>query len=263
MPKILPVAVLVGLVAGLLVGGFHFVFSVPVIERAIALEEQQASDAAKAHGMAVEPEAPLVSLGVQRILAVPGFGLLGVVVGVVFAGGFSLLRRVTPQWPPLALAVTVGALGFWSLSLLPFIKYPLNPPGVGSEESLLFRQGFAELFRLLSALGVVGLLLGVRQVNLKTAVAAQRVKLYGLLLLAYGVFAAVIFQAIPGNPDPVPVPIDLLQLFRTLSIIGHFLLWSLLAGGVGLTILWRQRTTPEAKRAAAIAGDPATGPARR
>ena len=42
MPRILSIAVLAGLVAGVLVGGFHNLFTVPVIEQAIALEEAAA-----------------------------------------------------------------------------------------------------------------------------------------------------------------------------------------------------------------------------
>ncbi len=261
MPRIMPIAVIVGLIAGLLVGGFHFVFTVPVIERSIALEEQRAASAATAPGMVMNDE-PLVSLSAQKKFTIVGFGLIGLVAGVVFTGAFALLRRVTPDWPPLGQALAAGALSYWAITLFPFAKYPLNPPGVGDQNTLLFRQGFQLLFLALSALGMVGLLLGVRQVNLRTAVTAQRAKLYGLLLLAYVVFAVVIFRLFPGNPDPVPVPIDLLQLFRTLSMIGWFLLWMLLAGGVGLAVLWYRRTSPEARRPGAVPGGAATGPLR-
>ena len=59
--------------------------------------------------------------------------------------------------------------------------------------------------------------------------------------------------AFPGNPDPVPVPIDLLELFRALTMAGQFLMWALLAAGVTLALLWRQRTESARNSAPAAA----------
>jgi predicted cobalt transporter CbtA len=241
MPRVLPIALIVGLLAGLLVGGFHNLFTVPVMERAIALEEERAAVEAPA-GTAEHEEGAVVSLGMQRVGMVVGLAILGLIVGLIFAGFYRLLRGIVPAWHPLAIALIVGAVGFWALSLFPFIKYPLNPPGVGEPASLTFRQGFQTLFILLSAAGAVGALYGIKLINRSTSVSAQRAQRYALLALAYVVFASIIAFAIPGNPDPTPVPVDLLALFRTLTMVGQFLLWLLLALGVGLTIMWYQRS---------------------
>ena len=239
MPRVITIAVVVGIVAGLLVGVFHYVFTVPVIERAIALEEERTAAEAKAKGM--EEEKPLVSLGVQAAFTIIGFGLLGIVVGLIVAAGFTLLHWVVPEWPPISLAMVIGPLGFWMLSLFPFIKYPLVPPGAGEQSTLLFRQGFQILFFVLSTVGVVGLLLGLRRIKTLATPVSQQRWLYGLAVLAYGGFAAVIFLALPGNPDPVSVPVDLLALFRALAMISHFLFWILTAAGVALAITWYER----------------------
>jgi predicted cobalt transporter CbtA len=58
----LKTAVVVGLIAGLLVGGLHNIVTVPVIEEAIALEEAVALAAGEADGAE-----PVVSLGAQRV----------------------------------------------------------------------------------------------------------------------------------------------------------------------------------------------------
>ena len=127
MSRLLAISLIFGLIAGLLVGGFHNLFTVPVMERAIALEEARAvTDPPAAAGAEETPVSP----GGQRIGMVVGTGIYGLILGLVFAGGYTLLRRAQPNWQPLALAATVGILGFWALSLFPFIKFPVNPPGV-------------------------------------------------------------------------------------------------------------------------------------
>ena len=42
MSRLLAISLIFGLIAGILVGGFHNLFTVPVMERAIALEEARA-----------------------------------------------------------------------------------------------------------------------------------------------------------------------------------------------------------------------------
>lgn len=236
MNRILLIALVVGLISGLLVGGFHNLFTVPVMERAISLEEARAVAQHPAEG-GVE-----VSLGVQRIGLVLGVAIITAVYGLLFTGGYWLTRSAFPNWHPLAIALVVGLLGFWTFSLFPFIKYPVNPPGVGAESTLLGRQYFQLLTIFLSAAAIIGILLALKAINTSAIEVSQRAPKYLALAVAYLIFAVAVLLVIPGNPDPVPVPIDLLELFRTLTLIGHFLQWTLLAIGVGLVITWQQHS---------------------
>jgi len=85
VPRILIIGLVAGLFAGLLVGGFHNLFTVPVIERAIDFEE--------ARSAALNPNAPdedpLISLGAQRWGMALGTAIYGAILGVVFAAGLS------------------------------------------------------------------------------------------------------------------------------------------------------------------------------
>jgi len=226
-----------GLFAGLLVGGFHNIFTVPVIERAIDFEEAQA--------VLAEPDAPdedpLISLRTQRWGMALGTGVYGAILGIVFAAGFTILKKVVPDWKPLALAVVVAALGFWTLSLFPFIRYPLNPPGVGDEDTLSYRQGLQTLFMVLSVVGVGVLMYGIKAIRESVTESGSRLRMIGGAVLGYGLFNVVMFFAFPGNPDEVPVPIDLLELFRSLTMTGQFLTWALMAAGVVAGLHWYQQ----------------------
>ena len=240
MKRLVITSVVVGIVAGLLVGGFYNLFQVPVMERAIALEGERAasvtSDAEEEEGGAE------VSLGVQRIGMVLGTVIMGAILGLFFAVGFVLLHRAAPSWSVVWVALTIGALGFWSLSLFPFIKYPLNPPGVGEEASLAARQLGQILFMLISAAAVGVSLDAIRRIQQNFADFAARRIWYGSVLGVYAILAIVMVFVFPGNPDPVPVPIDLLELFRALTMAGQFLIWALLASGVTLVLLWHQHS---------------------
>lgn len=246
MPRMLAIVLIVGLVSGFVVGGFHNLFTVPVMERAIVLEEQRSAKESTAPATAGD-EGPLVPLGVQRVGLVIGYGILGAILGMIFAGGYAILRRVVPHWQPLALALAIGALGFWALSLFPFIRFPLNPPGVGEESSLIFRQGYQVLFMILSVVAIAVLLVGFQRASTLVSASSRRIQLYASILLGYAVFAVLIVFLIPDNPDPVPVPIDLLELFRALTMVGQFLQWALLALGVALAMQWYQRSDQAAR----------------
>ncbi len=94
----------------------------------------------------------------------------------------------------------------------------------------------------------------MKVINAGATELSQRVPKYLGLAFGYVVFAVALLLVIPGNPDPIPVPVDLLGQFRTLTIIGHFLQWMLLGAGVGLVLIWKQRSAGIPPEAAANSG---------
>ena len=106
MPRILIIGVVAGLFAGLLVGGFHNLFTVPVIERAIEVEEARS---ASLNPNATE-EKGLVPLGAQRwgmaagtansnnnhhLLAAIGCAFVVIVSLVMYASNFGALYKLS------------------------------------------------------------------------------------------------------------------------------------------------------------------------
>jgi hypothetical protein len=244
MRSVLPVALVMGVLSGLLVGGFFNVFNVPVMEWAISLEEAAAEAEVAASGGAHEDEGGIVvSLGMQRIGMVAGLAVVGVLFGAVFTGLYHLVGRAAPGWSMWAWAAIAGLLGFWAISLFAQIKYPLNPPGIGDESSLLARQGFQFLFIAISLASVVGVCLAVQLINQSGTVGLQRFIMYAGVGIAYAVVVTVSFSLIPGNPDAAPdwVPEALVIMFRSITIIGHFLLWMGIALGVAGYLKYRER----------------------
>jgi len=129
--KLLLRGMLVGIVAGLLSFGFAKVFGEPSVARAIAFEAQM--EAAKGE----TPEAELVSRDVQ---AGPGLLVGAVVYGAAIGGLFALVFAYAygrvGSLGARETAALVALAGFIAVILVPFIKYPANPPSVGDPETI-------------------------------------------------------------------------------------------------------------------------------
>jgi predicted cobalt transporter CbtA len=125
---------LAGLLAGLLAFAFARWAGEPQVERAMAFESNmaQASDEPR------EPE--VVSRKIQRSIglltgAVVYGSALGGIFGLVFAFSQGRFRISGPR----ALALWIAGLGFIAIVLVPSLKYPANPPAVGSPGTISTR----------------------------------------------------------------------------------------------------------------------------
>jgi predicted cobalt transporter CbtA len=207
---ILKAVLIAGIAAGLTAAIFHLLVTEPLIDQAIALEEQR-----QAPG---EHEEPVVSRSAQKGGLVLGFLIYGLVWSLLLALAYHLARRWLPavdaRWQRLLLAFAA----FWAVALFPFLKYPANPPGVGDPETIVHRQALYLAALVLSLLGsVLALWL------------ARRAQGAGGWILALAVlvgFSAVLYAVLPNNPDPVELPAELVARFRALSLIGLTLFWA-------------------------------------
>lgn len=260
MTRILPTALIMGVIVGLLVAAYMNVFNVPVMEWAIALEGCDIDRAGCAEQLAsAEDEAPLplsflTSLGGQRIGMSVGLAVIGILYGAIFTGLYHLMRNATPGWNPWAWAAVAGLLGFWGVSLYTQVKFPLNPPGIGDEGTLLARQGFQFLFIAVSAVSVALVIYGVGLINRSTVGSGRWIR-YAGVGLAYAVIALLLAFAIPGVRDAAPawLPPELTIMFRTFTAAGHFLLWMGIAFATVGYRLYRERNVHAYPQSSAVA----------
>src|SRR3954462_11841357 len=135
---------IVGLFAGLLAGTFAYVMGESRVDAAIAIEEAGAGAHTHDHGdeHSAEPAAeedPLVSRSGQKAGLFLATGLYGVALGGIFAVGFTLLRRKLRTGNDAYAALGLAAAGFLGIVLVPFLKYPPNPPAVGDPDTITRR----------------------------------------------------------------------------------------------------------------------------
>jgi predicted cobalt transporter CbtA len=244
-------AVLVGIVAGLVASVLLTFTAEPVIDRAIALEE---SHHASEPNPAVEPE--IVSRHEQKGFGrFAAYGLGGGAYGVLFGIAFLALRRRTED--AFGRAVRAGALLAGAFTVMPFLKYPPNPPGVGDPATLAERQWkyLALIFLSLVVLAGAARLSG--WLRARGWLDDERLVAVGLAVV---VPLALVCAVLPPFSDAVDVPANLLWRFRIASLGGNLLLWTVLTVGFGAAAVRRERalTGPVAEVAPGAAFRPAT-----
>jgi predicted cobalt transporter CbtA len=229
---------IVGLFAGLLAGTFAYVMGEPHIDAAIAIEEAGAAHSHD-HGdttQAAEEEEPLVSRDGQRAGLFLATSLYGVALGGMFAVAFTLLRRKlrTSSDPYAALGLAVA--GFVGIVLVPFLKYPPNPPAVGNPDTITRRT---VTYLLTLVIGLLAVWAGVaasrwadRLVDRWGVVA--RLAVGAAAFLATIVAAYLLLPAI--NEVPGSFPATLLWQFRFASLGTQATLWLLLGLGYAATV---------------------------
>jgi predicted cobalt transporter CbtA len=244
-------AVVAGIVAGLLASVLLTFTAEPVIDRAIALEgSHHAADEPKA---AVEPEivSRVQQKGFGRFAA---YGLGGGAYGVLFGIAFLALGRRDDAF---RRALRAGAFMAGAFTVMPFIKYPPNPPGVGDPATLAERQWKYVALIFLSLVVLAGAARLSSRLRERGWLDADRLVAVGLAVV---VPLGIVCALLPPFSDAIDVPANLLWRFRIASLGGNLLLWSVLTVGFGAAAVRRERalTGPVSEVTAGAAFRPAT-----
>jgi hypothetical protein len=216
-----------GLVAALLAFSFAKIVGEPQVDRAIAFEEQH-SAAEKAAGAAEEPE--LVSREVQAGLGLlTGVAVFGTALGGLFALAFAFASGRLLKFPPRTTAMLIAAVGFLTLYVVPYLKYPANPPAVGTEDTIGYRT---QLYFTMMVFSAAALAIAVTFGRaLSTSLGTWNATVAGAL--AYIVLVVIAAYALPTiNEVPSDFPADLLWKFRIASLGVQAILW----GTIGLAL---------------------------
>ena len=201
-----------GLLAGLLAGIFAYLFAEPVLDRAIKLE-----NAAHEH-----PE-EVFDRGEQKAGLILATALYGTSVGAFFGLLSVLFRRRSSSLSEWRWSLTLAGTVFLGAVLLPFLKYPPNPPGVGAGPATLTGRTLAYLAMV--ALGVLAVLAawrfarGLEGASPPVRDLASAGILVGLWAFLY--LAMPDFGAVGGH-----APADLVWDFRLSALGTQVVLWA-------------------------------------
>jgi predicted cobalt transporter CbtA len=239
-----------GLLAGAIGAVLAFVFArvcaEPVIARAIAFEDGR-TDAENAHGVH-EHGAELFTRGVQANAGL-GFGVLifGVAMGALFAVLFCVVAARVKSAGPRALSVLLAAAAFVAMYLVPFVKYPPNPPAVGQADTIGPRTGWYLVMVLASVALAVAAGWLARRLAARFGSWNARLIAAGAYLVAIAM-VMVLLPTVDETPEPLRdasgaiiypgFPADALYEFRLVSLGTQLVLWATI-GLVFATLAWR------------------------
>lgn len=219
---------LVGILAGLLAFGFAYIFGEPAVDRAIAFEERQAAT----KGEAPEPE--LVSREVQSTVGLlTGTLVYGAAVGGFFALVFAFAYGRMGLLGAREISALLALAGFVAVILVPFVKYPANPPSVGDPATIGYRTVLYFTMMAISIAAMVNAIVVARRLiprfgRWNTVLAAG---------LAYLVVIAVVQLILPPvNEVPEAFSAVVLWQFRTGALGIHVVLWTTLGLAFGAVV---------------------------
>ena len=232
-----------GLIAGLVAGFATFLAAAtvgePHVGTAIALEETRSAEASHHHGDGGDAghthshgdeDGAQVSRDNQEtwglLTGTLAVGVaLGGIVALTAAGTVGRIGRLLPGQSTALVAL----LGFVAFALVPFLKYPATPPGVGSGDTIGERTALYFGFVLVSVLAAVAATYAALRLR-------DRIGTYGGVVAAAGGYlvAMVVAGRLFATVDEVgDFPGDTLWFFRRAALFTLATMWGVL--GVVLT----------------------------
>jgi predicted cobalt transporter CbtA len=232
---------LAGLFAGLMAFGVAYVAGEPAINAAIAIEESGALSDHHAHHATAGEDAGATE--VPRLLQ-STFGLLTgtLVAGVTLGGLLGVLSALAlgrfGRLGVRGVSVSLAAIGFVSVSLMPFMAYPPNPPAVGHPDTIGVRTA---LYFIMLAASIIA---AVTAVLVGRELAERWGAWYGTLIAIAGYFAVTIsaMTLLPSYSEvPADFPATVLYEFRGASLLTQLALWATLGVALGELLYRLQR----------------------
>ena len=226
MKRLLAAGSLAGLAAGAASALFAATAGRGPIRDAIALEDSLSHATSGAH------HEDLFTRGTQEIGGAVGLIVFGLALGVIFAVVLGAVGPRLAASTPLAASVRLGCVGFVAVVVVPFLKYPANPPAVGDPSTVNERT------MLYFAVLALSILLAWAVWRFHRAVRLPPAAQTWATAVLYAAGLAVIFLALPASPDTVEAPADLVWRFRLASLGALAVAWAVMALATG-TLLSR------------------------
>jgi predicted cobalt transporter CbtA len=218
-----------GAFAGLIHGTVNFAIVEPYLDQAIGIENQNLF----ATGEEKDTSEFWVEYEGYRIWQKSGQILAGVIlgtsIGALFGIVFALSRNSLPGNNDVKKALVLAGVMWFTMFVIPFLKYPANPPTVGDPETVVLRSILYLSFITISGFGAVGFYKLSQKFQSKRKLVA---------IIGYSIFISVVFFVMPENPDEITAPMDLVNEFRIMSFLGVTSFW--ISIGVILGLFWNR-----------------------
>ena len=218
-----------GFAAGIIHGAVNLVIVEPYLDEAIEIENQNLF----ATGLAEDTPQFWAEYSSYRDWQKSGQllagGILGMSIGALFGIVFAYSRNSLPKGHTVKKTFVLAAIMWLTIFLIPFLKYPANPPTVGDVDTVVLRSILYLSFIAISGVSAVGFFILYKKLQNKKK---------GLAFVGYAVFITTVFFIMPVNPDEVKAPMDLVNGFRAMSVIAVTTFW--IAEAIIFGMLWQK-----------------------
>ena len=224
-----------GCFAGTIHGLSNLVIVEPYLDEAIGIENQGLFDSGEEENtpeFRAEYESYRYWQKGGQVLA---GAILGTSIGALFGIVFAYSKNSLPSGNNVKKALILAGLMWLTLYFIPFLKYPANPPTVGDADTVVLREILYLSFIAISGFGALGFYQLFKKLQKGKRIIA---------FIGYGLFISAVFVAMPENPDDVTAPMNLVEEFRVMSVVGVSIFW--IALGIILGSLW-QKYQPDKK----------------
>ena len=208
-----------GCFAGLIHGGLNLVLVEPYLDQAISIENQTLF----ATGEEEDTTSFWVEYNSYRVWQKGGQVLAGAILGTSIAAlvgiVFLFVRKSLPEGNNVKKMLILSGLMWFTIFVIPFLKYPANPPTVGDAETVVMRGILFLSFIAISGLGAIAFYQVYKKIQNKKFLA----------FVGYATFISVAFFLLPGNPDEITAPMELVEGFRGASFVAVSVYWLTLA----------------------------------
>lgn len=155
--------------------------------------------------------------------------ILGTSIGALFGIVYAYSRNSLPGRTDLKKTFTLAAIMWLTIYFIPFLKYPANPPTVGDPETVVLRSILYLSFIAISGFGAVGFYQLYKKLQSQKKIVA---------FVGYAIFISMVFIVMPPNPDEISAPMELVNGFRTMSVIAVSVFWVSVA--IILGVFWHK-----------------------
>ena len=229
------VSLLSGVIAGVILAGVNYFVAEPFIDQAIEIEV----DNSIASGEAVDFDELSSYRMWQKEGTFAAGAFLGLTYGAILGIVYVISRKYLPSSDDRKKALVLAAIMCLSLYVVPFIKYPANPPAVGDPETIGLRDSLYTGYQLASGLIALGISIFMYKL--------QRISYIKYIIpVFYLGLVASIYAIFPANPDEITAPMDLVNAFRA-ATFGTMVMFYLVLGAI-FGIVWNKFKPHETTR---------------
>ena len=222
-----------GCFAGLIYSGLNLVIVEPYLDQAISIENQNLFlTGEKEDGQQFWVEYYDYRVW-QKGGQVIGGMILGTSLGALFGIIYALTRNSLPSKKHIGNTLILAGIMWVTLFVIPFLKYPANPPTVGDAETVVLRGILYISFIAISGFSALGFYKLFNKLKRQKRI---------IPFIGYSIFISLLFFIMPENPDEITAPTELINQFRIAAFITSSIFWLSLALILGM--FW-QKTKPE------------------